>query len=381
MRTLKELYEIEDSKLSPLAVTNRESEERLFNEEPHPYRLPLHRDRDRVYHSRAFKRLEYKTQVFINSEGDLFRTRLTHTMEVVGVSRTACIALGLNDNLAEVIALCHDLGHTPFGHAGQDILSELMKGFGGFEHNKQSLRIVQKLENRYSEFPGLNLSRMTLIGLLKHGSAYEDSDLLILRNENGPSLEALIVDYSDEIAYNIHDMEDGLESGILTSDALSEIPLWDFFWKKGSPKDQENRSELHIRKTLRSVMNAMVTDLIQNISDEIDSHKILSREKFSDLWRNGKRIINYSEKMQEEILNMKKFLNEKLYQNPAVKNKSEYGKKIIEKLFYFFQKNFSEIPESYRERNTDSRERIISDYIAGMTDRYAEKKITEYGLN
>ncbi len=381
MRTLKELYEIEDSKLSPLAVTNRESEERLFNEEPHPYRLPLHRDRDRVYHSRAFKRLEYKTQVFINSEGDLFRTRLTHTMEVVGVSRTACIALGLNDNLAEVIALCHDLGHTPFGHAGQDILSELMKGFGGFEHNKQSLRIVQKLENRYSEFPGLNLSRMTLIGLLKHGSAYEDSDLLILRNENGPSLEALIVDYSDEIAYNIHDMEDGLESGILTSDALSEIPLWDFFWKKGSPKDQENRSELHIRKTLRSVMNAMVTDLIQNISDEIDSHKILSVEKFSDLWRNGKRIINYSEKMQEEILNMKKFLNEKLYQNPAVKNKSEYGKKIIEKLFYFFQKNFSEIPESYRERNTDSRERIISDYIAGMTDRYAEKKITEYGLN
>lgn len=380
MRTLKELYEIEDGKLSPLAVTNRESEERLFDEEPHPYRLPLHRDRDRVYHSRAFKRLEYKTQVFINSEGDLFRTRLTHTMEVVGVSRTVCIALGLNDNLAEVIALCHDLGHTPFGHAGQDILSELMKGFGGFEHNKQSLRIVQKLENRYSEFPGLNLSRMTLIGLLKHGSAYEDSDLLILRNENGPSLEALIVDYSDEIAYNIHDMEDGLESGILTSDALSEIPLWDFFWKKGSPKDQENGSELHIRKTLRSVMNAMVTDLIQNISDEIDSHKILSREKFSDLWRNGKRIINYSEKMQVEILNMKKFLNEKLYQNPAVKSKSEYGKKIIEKLFCFFQKNFSEIPESYRERSTDSRERIISDYIAGMTDRYAEKKITEYGL-
>lgn len=381
MRTLKELYEIEDSKLSQLAVTNRESEERLFPEEPHPYRLPLHRDRDRVYHSRAFKRLEYKTQVFINSEGDLFRTRLTHTMEVVGVSRTACIALGLNDNLAEVIALCHDLGHTPFGHAGQDILSELMKGHGGFEHNKQSLRIVQKLENRYSDFPGLNLSRMTLIGLLKHGTAYEDSDLLILRNENGPSLEALIVDYSDEIAYNIHDMEDGLESGILDSETLSEIPLWNFFWKKGSDSDQADRSELHIRKTLRSVMNAMVTDLIQNISDEIQAHGIKSRENFSELWRNGKRIINYSEKMQSEILNMKKFLNTRLYQNPAVKNKSEYGKKIIEKLFYFFQKNFSEIPESYRERSSESRERIISDYIAGMTDRYAEKKVSEYGLN
>lgn len=381
MRTLKELYEIEDSKLSPLAVTNRESEERLFTEEPHPYRLPLHRDRDRVYHSRAFKRLEYKTQVFINSEGDLFRTRLTHTMEVVGVSRTVCIALGLNDNLAEVIALCHDLGHTPFGHAGQDILSELMKRFGGFEHNKQSLRIVQKLENRYSDFPGLNLSRMTLIGLLKHGAAYEDSDLLILRNENGPSLEALIVDYSDEIAYNIHDMEDGLESGILSTETLSEIPLWDYFWKKGTALEQENGSELHTRKTLRSVMNAMVTDLIQNISDKIQEHKIQSRENFSELWRNGKRIINYSEKMQSEILNMKRFLNEKLYQNPAVKNKSDYGKKIIERLFYFFQKNFSEIPESYRERNTESRERIICDYIAGMTDRYAEKKITEYGLN
>ncbi|HMZ59331.1 MAG TPA: deoxyguanosinetriphosphate triphosphohydrolase [Leptospiraceae bacterium] len=381
MRTLKELYEIEDSKLSPLAVTNRESEERLFIEEPHPYRLPLHRDRDRVYHSRAFKRLEYKTQVFINSEGDLFRTRLTHTMEVVGVSRTVCIALGLNDNLAEVIALCHDLGHTPFGHAGQDILSELMKSFGGFEHNKQSLRIVQKLENRYSDFPGLNLCRMTLIGLLKHGAAYEDSDLLILRNENGPSLEALIVDYSDEIAYNIHDMEDGLESGILSTETLSEIPLWDYFWKKGSAFERENGSELHTRKTLRSVMNAMVTDLIQNISDQIQEHKIQSRENFSELWRNGKRIINYSEKMQSEILNMKRFLNEKLYQNPAVKNKSDYGKKIIERLFYFFQKNFSEIPESYRERNTESRERIICDYVAGMTDRYAEKKITEYGLN
>jgi dGTP triphosphohydrolase len=265
MKNLTLLYAEEDSKLSEFAVKNSETEERFFPEPPHPYRLPLHRDRDRIFHSRAFKRLEYKTQVFINSEGDNFRTRLTHTLEVAGISRTVSTALGLNSNLAEVISLAHDLGHTPFGHAGQDILSDLMKESGGFEHNKQSLRIVRSLETRYPEFPGLNLCRMTLIGLLKHGSDYEKTDLYIMRQEQGPSLEALVSDISDEIAYTHHDIEDGLERNLISAENLKQCELWQKHYLESYELFSHLHDDLIIRKALRSMMNEVVTDFFDRL--------------------------------------------------------------------------------------------------------------------
>jgi dGTPase len=381
MKSVLELYKEEDSRLSPLAIKNQETEDRVFPEELHLYRLPLHRDRDRIYHSRAFKRLEYKTQVFVNSEGDNFRTRLTHTLEVAGVARTVATALGLNSHLAEVIALAHDLGHTPFGHAGQDILSELMKEHGGFEHNKQSLRIVQKLENRYIEFSGLNLSRMTLIGLMKHGGGYEKSDLQILRNEEGPSLEALVTDVSDEIAYSHHDIEDGIEKGLLTKEQLSDNDLWNEKYTEVLEKSPSTTQELIARKTIRLMMNSAITDLILSTESNIKHFLINSREDFSKEWKKGNRVVDYSSGMNNKIKSLKKFLLENFYRHPTVLEKSNKGQQIIEKIYFHLIKNTNLIPENYIKRaDEEGIYRIVSDYISGMTDRYAEKKFIEFGF-
>lgn len=381
MKNLTLLYAEEDSKLSEFAVKNSETEERFFPEPSHPYRLPLHRDRDRIFHSRAFKRLEYKTQVFINSEGDNFRTRLTHTLEVAGISRTVSTALGLNSNLAEVISLAHDLGHTPFGHAGQDILSHLMRDFGGFEHNKQSLRIVRSLENRYPEFPGLNLCRMTLIGLLKHGSDYEKTDLYIMRQEQGPSLEALVSDISDEIAYTHHDIEDGLERNLISAEKLKQCELW----RKHYIESYELFSHLHddliIRKALRSMMNEVVTDLIETTERTLFHLNIMNRKNLGEAWKRGERPVGYSNEISPLVIQLKNYLKENLYQHENVVDKSRFGQKIIEFLFNYLLKNSSNIPDNYKKRaEQEGIHRAISDYISGMTDRYAELKAKEFGF-
>ncbi len=382
MKNLSLLYAEEDSKLSDFAVKNIETEERFYPEPPHQYRLPLHRDRDRIFHSRAFKRLEYKTQVFINSEGDNFRTRLTHTLEVAGISRTVSTALGLNTHLAEVISLAHDLGHTPFGHAGQEILSELMKGEGGFEHNKQSLRIVRSLENRYPEFPGLNLCRMTLIGLLKHGSEYEKTDLYILRQEQGPSLEALVADFSDEIAYTHHDIEDGLERNLISAENLKCCDLWRKHYEESVDLYSHLHQDIIIRRALRSMMNEVVTDLIETTERTLFHLNIMNRKNLGDAWKKGERPVGYSSEILPHILQLKNYLRENLYQHETVLEKSKYGQNIIEFLFPYLLKNSHLIPENYKKRaEQEGYPRAISDYISGMTDRYAELKAKEYGFS
>ncbi len=378
MKSLVQLFDEEDAKLSTYAVKNQETIERVYPEELHPYRLPLHRDRDRIYHSWAFKRLEYKTQVFINSEGDNFRTRLTHSLEVAGVCRTVSYALGLNSHLSEVIALAHDLGHTPFGHAGQEILNELMKPYGGFEHNKQSLRIVQKLESRYPEFPGLNLTRMTLIGLMKHGADYEDSELQILRQEEGPSIEALITDISDEIAYTHHDIEDGLEQKLISVDSLESVKLWKKNYDKVKLESPKAIPTLLYRKTIRYMLNEVISDFIYNIDLELQKNQIHSRKDFSKIWKQGKRIIDYSKEIKEQMRELKTFLYDNLYKHPKILEKSKHGQNIIEFLFHYLMKNPNKIPQTFKLKNNEDLPRIIADYISGMTDRYAELKAKEF---
>jgi dGTPase len=381
LKTIYQLISEEDSKLSPLAVFNQDTIERVFPEELHPYRLPLHRDRDRILHSWAFKRLEYKTQVFINSEGDNFRTRLTHSLEVAGVARTITYALGLNSFLSEVIALAHDLGHTPFGHAGQDILNELMKPYGGFEHNKQSLRIVQKLENRYPNFPGLNLTRMTLIGLMKHGADYQASDLQILRTESGPSLESIITDLSDEIAYSHHDIEDGLERNLINEEMLSELTIWKRNAEKTKQEFPKISSILGYRKTIRSMMNEVINDFILNIEMILKNKNIKKREDFTISWKSGERIIQNSDSIAQEMKFLKSFLFKNLYHHPQVVSNSEKGQIIIEFLFKFLFKNPDKIPDTFYLKNDEELPRIVADYISGMTDRYAEIKAKEFGFS
>ncbi len=380
MKLLEDLINEEDSKLSHYAVFNKETLERIYLEEPHSYRLPLHRDRDRILHSWAFKRLEYKTQVFINSEGDNFRTRLTHSLEVAGISRTICYSLGLNPHLGEVIALAHDLGHTPFGHAGQDILHELMKPYGGFEHNKQSLRVVQKLESRYPEFSGLNLTRVTLVGIMKHGGDYEESELKILRNEIGPSMEAILTDAADEIAYIHHDIEDGLERNLININDIYKNELWKEIFLDVEQQNPNTSMTLKQRKTIRLMMNKVITDFIENSHQNIKKYHISNKQDFRNLWKQGKKILENSLEISQQLKELKSFLYENLYQHPKILEKSKYGQKIIEFLFNYLIKNPSKIPESYTAKHSDPFPRLVADYISGMTDRYAELKAKEFGF-
>ena len=298
LKNIQTLYNEEDSKLAPYAIKNKGSGERVFPEVDHLYRLPFQRDRDRILHSRAFKRLQYKTQVFVNSEGDHFRTRLTHTLEVAGVSRSIATALGLNTYLSEVIALAHDLGHSPFGHAGQDILSELMKNYGGFEHNKQSLRIVQKIENRYPDFYGLNLCKLSLLGLMKHGGAYETSDLKTIRKETGPTLESLIVDFADEIAYNSHDVDDGIENNYLNLEELAGVKIWSETFREIRSVYKNAPLKLVIRKTVRTMIDSMTIDLLSTTNQNIEN----LNAKTTQLVQKAKKRITKHYNLQSSLL-------------------------------------------------------------------------------
>ena len=372
IKTIDELYREEDSKIAHYGVKHFESRERMYEEKGHAFRLPLQRDRDRIYHSRFFKRLQYKTQVFTNSEGDNFRTRLTHTLEVSGIARSIATNLNLNSLLAECIALAHDLGHAPFGHAGQDILSELMKGNGGFEHNKQSLRIVQILENRYPEFPGINLCKATLSGIMKHGGDYAKSELNELRIQEGPSLESLITDISDEIAYTCHDIEDGLEMEYITIDSLMQVSLWKEMYLSMKEKYKDASQDILARSSIRGILNLLVTDLTTTTDKNLNQYKINTQEDLRNAWTKGIRIAGYSEETFTRVRELKKYLLDDLYHHERVVQMSRRGQDIIEKLFYYFLENTDEIPEAYKKRmEEDGKYRAVCDYISGMTDRYA----------
>ncbi|HBS04222.1 MAG TPA: deoxyguanosinetriphosphate triphosphohydrolase [Leptospiraceae bacterium] len=380
METLENLEHMEDANLAVYAVRHGEHAGRLYEEDEHPFRTALQRDRDRVLHSKAFRRLGYKTQVFVNSEGDNYRTRLTHSLEVAQISRSVARSLSLNADYAETLSLAHDLGHTPFGHAGQDALHRLMQGHGGFEHNCQSLRIVSALESRYPSWPGLNLTRITLAGMMKHGRIYScDGHLESIRDiRTGVSLEARLVDLCDRIAYLHHDLEDGLDSGYLTMEELSGEEFWigahEQCQKTLGEDFRSSRLPLQIRTVVRSLLNECLNDLI------INSHQALQQSDFASLEdvlsiQPADLPIGNSAALRSRLQSMHAFLKARLYMDPSVKRMSFRGERMIEHLFKTYMDRPDLMPSHVQERiNAVGLERVIADYISGMTDRFAEKE-------
>ena len=368
------------NRLAPYAATDATSRGRCYAEPAPNYRCEFQRDRDRIIHAAAFRRLEYKTQVFVNHEGDLFRTRLTHSIEVAQIARSIARAMHLNEDLTEAIALAHDLGHTPFGHAGQDALNECMQNYGGFEHNLQSLRVVDELEEKYAAFPGLNLTFESREGILKHCSKRNASQLgelgkRFLQKEQ-PGLEAQLTNLADEIAYNSHDVDDGLRAELITVEQLNEVPLFNAQYEevKALYPDLSRRCTTH--EIVRRLINCQVVDLIQT------SAELLDRANPSDLEAvrtQPEPLVAFSQAMRERNLELKRFLRQNLYRHYRVHRMTAKALRVIRDLFTAFfedprllpedtQKNVNRLSQQDSERG---RARAVADYIAGMTDRYA----------
>ena len=364
-------------KLSKFAVP-LVSKGRFFKERKTDLRNDFQRDRDRIIHSTAFRRLKHKTQVFVNTTGDHFRTRITHSLEVSQIARTLSKYFNLNEDLSETLSLAHDLGHTPFGHAGEEALNDCMKNYGGFDHNIQTLRIITILENRYYDFNGLNLSIETLDGLIKHNGPVKDLTTInkILGNNFfkkkinftlNSSLEAQIASISDDIAYNSHDLEDGLKSNLFNLNHLSNIPVLNKIILKHKKKLKRYSIDLIIRQIIREIINEMVSDVINTTKKNIKLYKI---KNLNDIYQTKNQLVGFSQKMQKFDKKIKSFLKYKMYFHKNVNFKTNYGRKVITKLFLQIKKN----PKKYinlKKYNNSDKERIICDYIAGMTDRYA----------
>jgi dGTPase len=334
-------------------------------------RNEFQRDRDRIIHSSAFRRLEYKTQVFVNHEGDLFRTRLTHSLEVAQIGRGIARNLYLHEDLVEAIALAHDLGHTPFGHAGQDALNACMKEHGGFEHNLQSLRVVDELEQKYAEFDGLNLTFETREGILKHCSRENAKTLgdvgeRFLQGKS-PSLEAQVANLADEIAYNNHDVDDGLRSGLITLEQLAEVGLFAHHMAQVHGRYPELAGRRLIHETIRRMINAQVTDL----STQSAANIAAIAPKTVDDVRAAKPLIAFSPAMQQEQLALKRFLRTNLYQHYKVNRMSSKAARIVRDLYAAFMEDIGLLPDDFQAMAKGDRARAVADYIAGMTDRYA----------
>jgi dGTPase len=373
-----------DASLASYAATSACSKGRRHTEPAPAYRSEYQRDRDRIIHSAAFRRLEYKTQVFVNHEGDLFRTRLTHSIEVAQIARSIARALRLNEDLTESIALAHDLGHTPFGHAGQDALNACMQDFGGFEHNLQSLRVVDELEERYAAFPGLNLTFESREGILKHCSRRNAETLGELGRrflEAGqPSLEAQLTNLADEIAYNSHDVDDGLRSGLITVEELSEVTLF----RDQYGEVRMNYPTLSPRRTVhevvRRIINCQVVDLIETSTRHLEE---AAPSDIDAVRRHGRPLIAFSEGMREQNLELKRFLRTRLYRHYRVHRMTAKAARTITALFTAFLDDPRLLPSDVQQQaavkeeqhGKNGRARVVADYIAGMTDRYA---IAEY---
>jgi dGTPase len=368
MFSRQELEEIEDRSLAPYGVRSKSSQGRAYLEDEPDYRTAFQRDRDRVLHTTSFRRLEYKTQVFINFEGDYFRTRLTHTLEVAQVGRTIARALGVNEDLVEGICLAHDLGHSPFGHAGEYTLSKLMEAFGGFDHNKQSLRIVTELEQRYPEFPGLNLTWETREGMVKHESEYDLTDAREFNPELRGNLETQICNVADELAYTTHDLDDGLRSGMITPQMLDGIVLWEILtetnnWSGTLLQDLERHC------MIRDLVGLLVTDMVQATDTRLKECGVKSA---LDIQRLTHNIIGYSEDMQLRNREMKDFLLTKLYRHFRVVRMQVKAERIVADLFAAYLAEPLILPDHVQQWIPGrGLERTICDYIAGMTDRYA----------
>jgi dGTPase len=365
--------------LAPYAAHAATSTGRRYSEPAPGSRTEFQRDRDRIIHSTAFRRLEYKTQVFVNHEGDLFRTRLTHSIEVAQIARSCARNLRLNEDLVEAISLAHDLGHTPFGHAGQDELNTCMKDFGGFEHNLQSLRVVDDLEQHYGAFDGLNLMFETREGILKHCSLTNARQLGAIGqrfiDKKQPSLEAQLANLADEIAYNNHDIDDGLRSGLLTIAQLSEVDFFARHQREAELAYPGITGRRAINETVRRMINTLIVDLIRTSQENIAA---VSPRSIEDV-RNAAPLIAFSEPMQEEAAVLKHFLRQNLYRHYQVNRMTAKARRIIAELFQAFLSQPTLLPPDYVIAEQDDegqrrQARQVSDYIAGMTDRYAMRE-------
>ena len=366
--TRQQLEEIEDKSLAPYGMRSRDSKGRAHLDHEPEHRTAFQRDRDRIIHTTAFRRLEYKTQVFINFEGDYFRTRLTHTLEVSQIGRTLARALGGNEDLVETICLAHDLGHSPFGHSGEVALARLMKDFGSFDHNRQSLRIVTELEQRYPEFPGLNLTWEVREGMVKHESEYDISDARDFSPDLRGNLETQIANIADELAYTTHDLDDGLRSGMITPHSLDGIALWEilrdtFNWHGPNLDDMERH------RMIRHLVGLMVTDMLESTDARLKESAVKSTLDIQKLKHN---IIGYSEDVQRRNRELKDFLYNRLYRHYRVVRMQVKAERIITELFNAYKSEPAILPDHVQGFiQKRGLERIICDYIAGMTDRYA----------
>ena len=366
----EELERRERETLAPYAIKSGESRGRKYSEPKHPYRTEFQRDRDRIVHSTAFRRLEYKTQVFVNHEGDHYRTRLTHSLEVAIIARSIARALRLNEDLTEAISLAHDLGHTPFGHSGEEALNELLLETGGFEHNRQCIRVVEVIEKRYHDFPGLNLTYELREGIFKHHSSYDNpgiqSDLKI---NSGPSLECQVVNLADEIAYDCHDVDDGLASGIIREEQLEDVSIWKRHLdrvRKDYP-DADARMRRHI--IVRALINDLVTDLVDqsrsNIA-EIDPRNV------DDIRSNSRPLLKFSASMEKESHQLEEFLQNNMYRHDKMVRMAEKARKIIAEIFNAYINNPQTLPPHVEALlKQEPAHQVVADYVAGMTDRFA----------
>lgn len=366
--------------LMDYAVTESVSRGRRYPEPPPGSRSEFQRDRDRIIHAAAFRRLEYKTQVFVNHEGDLFRTRLTHSIEVAQIARSIARALHLNEDLTEAVALAHDLGHTPFGHAGQDALNHCMKDYGGFEHNLQSLRVVDKLEEKYADFPGLNLTYETREGILKHcalknAEALGDIGERFIKKQQ-PSLEAQLTDLADGIAYNSHDVDDGLRSGLIKIDQLKEVPLFMAQYQDVISRYPDLSERKTIHEIVRRLINCQVVDLLETSLSHIQE---CQPDSLAAVRNQPQPLIAFSPSMQESNLQLKQFLRRHLYHHYRVHRMSMKAGRTIRELFEAFNEDPRLLPDEAQKtlarmkkaQGDDGQARAVADYIAGMTDRYA----------
>jgi dGTPase len=366
--------------LAPYAAEPRSSRGRRYAEEPPAYRTEYQRDRDRVIHSTAFRRLVYKTQVFVNHEGDLYRTRLTHSIEVAQIARTVARALRLNEDLVEAVSLAHDLGHTPFGHAGQEALNDCMRDFGGFEHNLQSLRVVDELEERYASFPGLNLTFETREGILKHCSPKHARELgdvgrrFIDRTQ--PGLEAQLANIADEIAYNNHDVDDGLRSGLITLEQLEGLPYFAGHMRWVEQRHPGIKPQRLGSETVRRMINDLVTGLIASSGRAIET---AAPRDIEAVRAESEPLIRFDPALQGAQLELKSFLRGELYAHPRVRQMTEQAQTTVRWLFDMLSADYRRMPDEHAERaqaaaergDTAAAMRVVADYIAGMTDRFA----------
>jgi len=379
MSMLEELEKREENTLAVYAVKSGRSRGRKYREPKHPYRTEFQRDRDRIIHSTSFRRLEYKTQVFVNHEGDHYRTRLTHTIEVAQIARAIARALSLNEDLAEAISLAHDLGHTPFGHSGEAALNRLMRHHGGFEHNRQGLRVVELLEKRYPDFPGLNLTFELREGILKHETIYDNpfSSGELFTPEK-PSLECQIVNIADEIAYTCHDVDDGLSSGLISVDGLMELDIWRQAHEYLAKQFGKLESSVYRYQMVKILVNMMVTDAIEASRVAIAK---AGPESPDDVRQCDQYLLCRSEDMIERESKLKQFMYDNMYRHYRLIRMAEKAERIISTLFNSYVENPSQLPPQYFARTQDEDKYIVAaDYIAGMTDRFAGqefKKLTD----